>query len=210
MTERLRSLQLLIRREEAADGGKTTPYDRGTGARRVRPARRLRAAGDYSTFIKLTGPADKARVDFDRLDDKVSLAFKMDIDTIASLSRLDGTLGNCLLHPRFWVLCKGGGCKAGTAVDVNPPDTQHSWEFRVSELLAMTTGEAGEHTYTWGAGAYITTDNHASPPCPSIAMTIAQRDFTLVKSRPRRPRARPTSRSPSTSTTRSSGRRKSS
>ncbi|MCM3874914.1 MAG: hypothetical protein NEA02_00695, partial [Thermoanaerobaculia bacterium] len=139
---------------------------------------------DYSTYIQLTGPADKARVTYEKTDEKVTLAFRMDLQTIAALSSAAGQLGICGTGVQFFVACKGAGCKAGdaAAILVKPPDSQHTYDFRVSQLLALTTGGAGDHTFNWAAEAMMLSGN--SPTCLTMPIAMASRDFTLVKAVP--------------------------
>lgn len=147
----------------------------------VSAAARPAAGGDYSTYIKLSGPADKARVTYEKTDEKVTLAFQMDLQTIASLSSAAGELGICGTGVQFFVACRGAGCKAGdaAAILVQPPETKHTYEFRVSQLLALTTGGAGNHDFNWAAEAMMLAGN--SPTCLTMPMAMASRDFTLVK-----------------------------
>jgi hypothetical protein len=84
------------------------------------------------------------------------------------------------------VICEGAGCRSGAAgrLDAGPPDTIHSYDFKASDLLALTTGNGAEHAFSWGAAAQIVKNDRASPPCVGITITQADRTFTLAKGAP--------------------------
>jgi hypothetical protein len=140
--------------------------------------------GDFSTYIKLTGPADTARVNYEKSDDVVKLAFTMDINTIYALQSEDDK--RCMMKPEFWIECQGAGCRAGDGamLAIWPPETAHTYEFRVSDFLKLTTGGEGNHTFRWGASAMTMSTAGASPPCLTMPVAIAARTLTLVKVAP--------------------------